>query len=108
MTENKKAAQVASTCTASKASILGADYTPAMPTPGTQPARLLAELQKGGSIGPMTAWKQLGIYRAADAVLKLRRAGWNVVTRMTAVKNRYGETCHVASYSLQKREGGKV
>lgn len=78
--------------------------SPTVPTPGTQEARLLAELQAGRSIDPLSAWLHLGIYRLADCAFNLRRKGWPVLTERFAVINRFGEACHVARYSLA--EGG--
>jgi hypothetical protein len=79
----------------------GADFTPTTPTPGTQADRLLRALQQGRSVDPMTAWHELGIYRASDVVFQLRGMGWPVVTLPTEVKNRFGESCRVANYRLE-------
>lgn len=70
------------------------------PNHGTQAARLLAELQAGNCVDPLQGWFRLGIYRLSDAVLQLRKAGWQVVTDTKEVRNRYGEVCRVASYRL--------
>jgi hypothetical protein len=78
-----------------------ANYTPTMPTPGTQPHRLLCALQEGRAVDPLAAWRDMGIYRLADTVFQLRGMGWPVITDQVEVKNRFGEVCRVASYRLE-------
>lgn len=73
---------------------------PAYPTHETQAARLLALLLTGRHINPLEAWQSLGIYKAARAIFDIRALGWPVKTEHTEVKNRFGEPCHVAEYSL--------
>ena len=41
-----------------------------------------------------------GISRAAARVCELRQQGHAIVTTMVKVRNRYGQACHVARYSL--------
>lgn len=50
----------------------------------SQCARLLDRLERG-PITPMEAWNELGVYRLA-----------------ARVANRFGESCRVARYSLEK------
>ena len=76
---------------------------PAEPTAGTQAARLLAVLKSGRSIDPLAAWSELGIYRVADTVHRLRAKGWRIGTGTKHVRNRYGEQCEVANYRLVER-----
>ena len=64
-----------------------------------QCTRLLDALR----IKPMTAleiWQELGIARASARVFDLREEGWEVKSEDITVRNRDGETCHVALYSL--------
>lgn len=76
------------------------DSTRSFPAQGTQPARLLAALLERQRIDPLQGWIRLGIYRLSDAVLQLRRLGWSVQTSRKDVRNRFGEECHVADYSM--------
>ncbi len=77
--------------------------TPVEPTAGTQAARLLAVLKSGRAIDPLAAWRDLGIYRVADTVHRLRARGWRIDTGTKHVRNRYGEQCEVANYRLVER-----
>lgn len=64
-----------------------------------QTDKLLAALQRR----PMTAgeiWHELGIARASARVFDLRREGYDVRSTDVVVRNRDGEDCHVAQYSL--------
>ena len=70
------------------------------PKSGTQAARLLSVLLTGLAIGPLNGWRHIGIYRLADVVLQLRKAGWAVQTARVERDNRFGEQCSFASYSL--------
>lgn len=45
-------------------------------------------------------WKDLGIARASARVHDLRNEGWDIRSSDITVKNRHGEDCHVALYSL--------
>lgn len=71
----------------------------------SQNDKLLAALGRG----PMTAldiYRELGIMRASARVYDLRAAGFDVRSRNVAVRNRDGESCHVAEYSLA--QGGQL
>lgn len=60
---------------------------------------LLAALR----IKPMTAgdiWSELGIARASARVFDLRAEGWDIRSEQITVRNRNGDTCHVALYTL--------
>ena len=67
----------------------------------TQCQRLLARLERG-PITPMDAWSELGIYRLAARVADLKDAGHKIVKQTVSVANRFGESCRVARYSLEK------
>lgn len=61
--------------------------------------RLLAALQKKA----MTAgeiWQELGIARASARVFDLRQEGYDIRSQDITVRNRDGDPCHVALYSL--------
>ncbi len=72
------------------------------PSYKTQPGRLLAALLRGQKINPLSGWRLLGIYRLADSVFQLRRAGWTIDNIGLHVQNRFGEECHVACYVLSE------
>lgn len=67
----------------------------------SQCQRLLARLERG-PITPMDAWVELGIYRLAARVADLKDAGHKIVKQTVNVANRFGESCRVAMYSLEK------
>lgn len=57
--------------------------------------------------GPMTALEildKLGIARASARVYDLRQAGYDIRSRMITVRNRRGEKCRVALYSLHSAQ----
>lgn len=65
----------------------------------TQCTKLLDALRRK----PMTAaeiWQELGIARASARVFDLREEGWDIQSEEIAVRNRDGDLCHVALYSL--------
>lgn len=66
----------------------------------SQNERLLNHLQANGSINPMQAWQELGIYRLAARALELKRDGYLIRRELVEVHNRFGEACKVAEYSL--------
>lgn len=58
--------------------------------------------------GPLTALEildKLGIARASARVYDLRQAGHDVRSQMITVRNRRGEPCRVALYSLHSAQG---
>ena len=65
-----------------------------------QDQRLLTYLMQHGSIDPITAWRELGIYRLSAAVFLLRAQGQPIETENVVVQNRFGEDCRVARYVL--------
>jgi hypothetical protein len=67
----------------------------------SQNERLLLHLKNFGTIQPMLAWSQLGIYRLASRICDLRQAGHNIEKRMVIVTNRWGEEVRVAEYRLE-------
>ena len=67
----------------------------------SQCERILDRLERG-PITPMEAWNELGIYRLASRVKDLRDKGHVISGSRVNVANRFGETCSVARYSLEK------
>ena len=66
----------------------------------TQKERILRHLKDYGSITPVEAVKEYGIYRLAARISDLRRDGVMIERTMVTGKNRYGESTSYASYSL--------
>lgn len=68
----------------------------------TQNERVLDYLKTHTSITPIEAWSQLGVYRLGARVYDLRKDGHDISSGLTEVKNRFGESCRVAEYRLEK------
>lgn len=66
----------------------------------TQVKRVLRYMREYGSITPLEAIASFGCTRLAAVIHVIRRMGIGVDMKMVAVRNRYGETCHVAEYRL--------
>lgn len=66
----------------------------------TQKQRLLGYLNWRGSVTPLVAWTELGIYRLSATIFELRKEGVNIKTTFVDVKNKFEESCHVAKYTL--------
>ena len=62
--------------------------------------RVYEYLRHRGSITQFEAISELGILRLAARVNDLKRAGHPIIRKMIKVKNRFGESCTVAEYSL--------
>ena len=68
----------------------------------TQCDRMLAYIEKNGSISTMQAIMELGIVNPAARILELKAAGVKIVTTMTEGRNRYNEHCRYAVYKMVK------
>lgn len=67
----------------------------------TQCDRILDWLSKYGYITQYDAFMQLGIMRLASRISEMRKKyGWEFEVETITVKNKYGEDCRVAKYSL--------
>jgi hypothetical protein len=66
--------------------------------------RVIKYLQENGSIEPIQAWKDLGIYRLSACILELRKSGCNIITKRKNSLNRFGESCKFACYVLKPNE----
>lgn len=62
---------------------------------------ILKYMQDHGSITPADALRDCACMRLAARIYDLTRAGHKVMCEMEEVKNRFGETCRVARYSLE-------
>ena len=63
---------------------------------------ILEYLQKHRGITQAQAIEKFGCYRLSGRIYDLRSEGYNIITHMKEVKNRFGDTCHVAEYRLVK------
>ncbi len=66
----------------------------------TQEDRLINYLYEHKKITALEAIEDLGILRLASRVSDLRKRGYQINSKMIKVKNRFGETCRVAEYSI--------
>jgi len=66
----------------------------------TQKERLLKHLKSGKSITRLQGWDKLGILELPARISELRAGGWPIQTKMKTVKNRYGESVHIAVWSM--------
>ena len=65
----------------------------------TQNERILDYIAEFGSITQFEALQDLGIMRLASRISDLKRLGYPIDSKVVEVKNRFGETCHIKSYS---------
>jgi len=66
-----------------------------------QEERLLDYLKTNGSVNPLDAWKELGIYRLSAVIFLLRERGYNIETKRNSMLNKFEELCNYAEYELQ-------
>ena len=67
----------------------------------TQAQRVLDYIDEFGSITQIEALNDLGVMRLASRISDLKKQGYPITSTVEAVKNRYGEKCHIKRYSLQ-------
>lgn len=72
-----------------------------LPEVAGQAERLVNYLIEHAYIDPMTAWTELGIYRVAAVVYRLKRRGYNITTSIRRCRNRWGEAVDVTMYKLE-------
>lgn len=72
----------------------------------TQAERVLDYMNAHGSITQFEALKELSVMRLASRISELRKNGFEIVSQMVKVENRYGETCRVKRYSLKGDSNG--
>jgi len=68
----------------------------------TQNQRILDYMAEVGSITQLDALRELGVMRLASRISDLRRLGYPIVSTTDTVKNRYGESCHIKRYRLER------
>lgn len=66
----------------------------------TQNKQILTHLQEQGRITSLEAINKYGITRLSGRIFELRAQGYPIAKQMITVKNRFGEECRVAEYSL--------
>lgn len=66
----------------------------------TQAERILEYIEEFGSITQLDALRDLGVMRLASRISDLKKQGVPIKSDVEAVKNRYGETCHIKRYRL--------
>ena len=71
----------------------------------SQNQRILEYMNEFGSITPLEAMRDLGVYRLASRVSDLKRLGYIVVGEWVEVSNRWGEKTRVKSYRLEQEDG---
>lgn len=69
-----------------------------------QTERVLEYIKEFGSITQLSALQDLGVFRLASRICDLKRQGYPIISKTEAVKNRYGEKCHIKRYSLRGGE----
>ena len=68
----------------------------------TQTSRLIKYLEANGTINPLQAWQELGIYRLGARIFDAKKLGYNIQSGRVSVKNQFGESCLVAEYRLAR------
>lgn len=66
----------------------------------TQNEKILAYIERFGSITQLEALRDLGVMRLASRISDLRKQGYNIVSEIITVKNRFEEKCHVKRYKF--------
>ena len=73
----------------------------------SQCSRILAYMEKHGSVTQLEALTELGVMRLASRISNLRKAGYEIECEWVEVHNRFGEKCRVKKYSLGGDTNGK-
>lgn len=68
----------------------------------SQNEQVLDYIREFGSITQLEALADLGCMRLAPRVSELRKAGYPVKSERVPVKNRYGQTCYISRYTLDR------
>lgn len=69
----------------------------------TQLNRILAHLLEHETITPLEALSEYGCYRLGARIADLRKQGYDIETKITAGKNRFGDSVNFATYRLVSR-----
>ena len=69
----------------------------------TQKTMVLRNLKRNKKgLTQVEAYERYGITRLSAVIFNLRGDGYPIKTDMRAVRNRYGDTCYVAYYTLER------
>jgi hypothetical protein len=71
----------------------------------TQNQRIIDYINRYGSITPLEAMRDLGIYRLASRISDLKSRGYAVTSRFVPVATRDGGKTRIKEYSLQEVNG---
>lgn len=66
----------------------------------TQCQRILDYMEQNGGITQFEAMIDLGVMRLASRISELKKEGYEIQSKIIAVRNRYGEPCYVKEYRL--------
>lgn len=66
----------------------------------TQKQLILDYIDEFGSITPLEAMRDLGVYRLASRISDLRKMGYPIERKMETVLNRRGKKSTIARYSM--------
>lgn len=67
----------------------------------TQKEMVIKYMEQYGSIEPLTALRELGVYRLSDVILKIRKDR-PVETQIKKTTNMWGKPCTYGVYSFPK------
>lgn len=70
----------------------------------TQCDRIVRYMTIHGSITNLEALNELGVLNGKGRICDLRKCGYSITTTMIPVKNRWGETSHIARYTFTNDE----
>ena len=65
-----------------------------------QKEQVLQYIRDFGSITPAEAFNDLGVYRLAAVIFKLRMDGYKIMTIKEGKRNRYGKMKYYARYKM--------
>ena len=66
----------------------------------TQLNRILTHLLEHETITPLEALSEYGCYRLGARIADLRKQGYDIETKITSGKNRFGDSVNFATYRL--------
>lgn len=66
----------------------------------TQAERVLAYIEKFGSITQYEALQDLGVMRLASRISELKKQGYPITSKVEQMQNRFEEPCYIKRYSL--------
>jgi len=67
----------------------------------TQKEKILEHLKKHGSITDLDAYRMYAIRRLGARIWDLRSEGFVITSKQTKGKNRFGQTTHFTTYTME-------